>query len=277
MPLAFAWLSAEVNKRSNMLNLHSLRQEEGLLLFQNGSGALSVSVREHLNLRWLYFHDEAVQALMDCSDPSMPMLPYARAMCCALVYQNTPCRILSLGLGGGTLERFFSHKFPEVEIHSVESDTRIIDIARQYFQLPEDVVVFEADAEQFLAQAGESYDMVFCDLFDSNGLSRHLKTKEFYQHINQGLADNGVLSINVLVQSQQEMLDLLLVLRSVFPHVVAIDLPDYRNVILFAFRSEPISKNEALNRVGAMDELLGYHSLSLIQALNYLPPRSQQS
>lgn len=48
------------------------------------------------------------------------------------------CRVLCIGLGGGTLPLFLAHHFPGMDIHVVELDPVVIAAAQQAMGFPKD-------------------------------------------------------------------------------------------------------------------------------------------
>ncbi|VDM82631.1 unnamed protein product [Strongylus vulgaris] len=52
--------------------------------------------------------------------------------------RNSTAKILSIGLGGGTIDSFLHEVFPQMDITVVEISRRILDMAKKWFGLVED-------------------------------------------------------------------------------------------------------------------------------------------
>ncbi|KHJ85526.1 hypothetical protein OESDEN_14746 [Oesophagostomum dentatum] len=77
-------------------------------------------------------------------------------------------KILDLGLGGGYLNSYLHHNYPNMDITVVEHDPEILKISRKWFDLKEDERhrVMLNDAAQFVRNAaknGQVYDIIFVD------------------------------------------------------------------------------------------------------------------
>ena len=67
------------------------------------------------------------------------MLSYTRSMMAFLLFVPSPTRVVSVGLGGGSLARFVYHHLPETRITAVSKSIRKwSSAARQFFELPDD-------------------------------------------------------------------------------------------------------------------------------------------
>ncbi len=222
-----------------MIDVHSLTPDQGALLYRDTTAAPAIEVREHNGVRWLHFGDSAVQSAMLVQQPAQLLLPYLQCMLTALVFNPKPSRLLNLGMGGGAFNRFFNAFAPELEIDSVEQDPRVAAIAEQYFGVATGECHIET-AEQFLARSvaggeGErSYDLVLCDLYSEDALPQFLRTPQPYQYLAQLTEDSSVIAINLLPNSEQELLEVMQLARAAFGFTALLEVPDYRNIVLLA-------------------------------------------
>jgi SAM-dependent methyltransferase len=76
-----------------------------------------------------------------------------------------PSSVLILGLGGGTVARQLRTFHPQVRIVGVEIDPGVVDLARRYLHLPDDLEIHIADAYEWLARGDARFDVVIDDLF----------------------------------------------------------------------------------------------------------------
>ena len=116
-------------------------------------------VTQHGQYRWLQMADASIQSLMDISAPARVLSPTAVLMLMGLAFAKGRTRLLNLGLGGGAIERCLRTGFPDLEVDSVEVDSRVVVVAKEHFFLPDNQIVYEQDAEQFMANASGSYDL----------------------------------------------------------------------------------------------------------------------
>ncbi|KAK6740041.1 hypothetical protein RB195_008483 [Necator americanus] len=82
--------------------------------------------------------------------------------------RDTYAKVLSIGLGGGTLDGFLHHVFPLMDITVVDISPQIVNMARKWFGLKEDDHhrVEIADGVKFLAEKakmGWIYDVILLD------------------------------------------------------------------------------------------------------------------
>src|SRR5450759_3529900 len=83
---------------------------------------------------------DTVQAYLDLLHLSFVLTPDAR-------------RVLVIGLGGGVLPKRIWHDYPDVQVDVVELDPQIVEVARRYFDLPQDerLRVTVADGREYVA------------------------------------------------------------------------------------------------------------------------------
>jgi SAM-dependent methyltransferase len=76
-----------------------------------------------------------------------------------------PSSVLILGLGGGTVARQLRTFHPQMRIVGIEIDPGVVDLARRYLHLPDDLEIHIADAYDWLARGDTRFDVVIDDLF----------------------------------------------------------------------------------------------------------------
>lgn len=104
---------------------------------------------------------------------------------------------LILGLGGGSVANMLASKGFEVD--AVELDTRMAEVAGNYFDLSEKVNVYVDDARHFLQTRlplACKYDVILLDAFVGEVNPHHLFTREFFGVIAEMLQDSGTFFIN---------------------------------------------------------------------------------
>ena len=162
----------------------------------------SIEVVDGHGVRSLHFESAARQSAIDLMVPDRIELAYLRSMLSALLFVPKPKRILLLGLGGGTLARFFSRHFLDAEIVVVELRQAVVDIARRYFLLEAapSLSIHVMDANDFLREhvsgdGGRPFDLLIVDIFDGEGPSVLLQETCFLYRLRDVLSPEGVMAL----------------------------------------------------------------------------------
>jgi spermidine synthase len=132
---------------------------------------------------------------------------YSKMMLGALYLGPNPQKILMIGVGGGTLPTTLSSLFPTAEMHAIEIDPAVINVAKKYFDFKpgKNITVFEEDGRVFVRRAirkGYMYDLVLLDAFDHEYIPEHLLTKEFLEEVKKTILPGGVLAANTWATSR---------------------------------------------------------------------------
>ena len=98
----------------------------------------SIAVSEARGVRTLHVGGEAIQSSMRLEDPYALALDYTRCMMAFLLFHPEPREALMIGLGGGSLAKFFFRHLRKTRVRIVELDERIVVAAREHFALPPD-------------------------------------------------------------------------------------------------------------------------------------------
>ena len=171
----------------------------------DGHGVILVD--EAPPIRSLRFDSGARQSAIDLRFPWRPYLASARRLVSGLLIHPAPRRILLLGLGGGTLARFFlMNRHCTVDV--VENRQAVVAVAHRYFGLPAGrrLRIFVRDAREHIF--GEpfnraSYDLIIADVFGAHGIAPVAADPDFYHRLHQGLVPGGVLTANFWIRQLQ--------------------------------------------------------------------------
>jgi spermidine synthase len=173
----------------------------GKLIFSCVDAEGAIEVVDETTARTMHFGTRARQSTMLFRDPRELALTYTRCMMISLVmFDGVPKTVLMLGLGGGSLARFLVHHYPQCRIDAVERRPAVIELARRFFELPDQrtLQVLEKDAEQFVAQQQKlSYDLLLVDLHTPEGMATANGAPHFIGGCRRLLSDGGVLAINL--------------------------------------------------------------------------------
>lgn len=184
------------------INLPEPTQKK-LLFRQFWQGQL-IEVIQEGPYRSLRFDNRLVQSRMLEEEPDQLVLQYTQHMVTSLLFlPEPPQRILMIGLGAGSLVRFFLRHYGQCQIHVIENNEAIPPVAREYFHLPlEDprLTVTMADGAEYIATAKPipgGYDLILVDAFDHRGMSESVYSNLFFKAAKALMADTGVMAINM--------------------------------------------------------------------------------
>ncbi len=214
--------------------LYDLEDSETDSLFAAKVGEQTIEVKEYENLRWLTIDGEAIQSIVDIEAPSALMNPVTQIMLSICYFSKKLDSILNLGMGGGSIERFFNSNLPTTTLTSVESEEVIIYVAHEYFFIPNSSIVHCIDANEFINKSSNEFDLILCDMFVEEFHPEFLYTEAFYSNIQNNLSKEGILSINLIPEDESDLLEILLPLRKYFTHTYLYELDEHYNIILFA-------------------------------------------
>jgi len=201
--------------------------------------------------RSLYLDGDTLQSCMYLHQPHALVMDYSHAMMCALLFNDSPARVLLIGLGGASLVKFLLHVCPQVAIEVAEINPAVIAVARDYFYLPENcgqVEIFEAKGEELLQkrlQEGKAYDLVLLDAFDDQGPARALLQPEVLRDCRALLRPGGIFAMNLWNRPQDGFDYLYGVIAACFDGgTLKLRLAEaYRNAIAFGFH-HPVRSRE---------------------------------
>ena len=110
--------------------------------------------------------------------------------------------ILILGNGTGTFatqcERYFDK---DLHITGVEIDEKITKLAKEYFELPEDVEVITYDGRAYLNAIDKKYDVIMVDAYQDITIPFQMSSIEFFTLVKDHLKDDGVMVVNMNMKS----------------------------------------------------------------------------
>ena len=159
----------------------------------------TIAVSDERGLRSLHVGGEAIQSSMKIGDPFALALDYTRCMMAFLLFHPEPRRALMIGLGGGSLAKFFFKHLRRTRIRVVELDPRIVAAARTHFALPPDderLAVEIGDGAEALAP--ECCDVLVIDAYHDEAHVPELASTEFYDAAFLALEPCGVLVVNFM-------------------------------------------------------------------------------
>jgi len=149
--------------------------------------------------------------------------------------------VLIIGVAGGGSLKQLKHFYPELSIDAVEIDPKVIEVAKEYFDVTEgdgvDIII--EDGRTFVRNTENKYDLIELDVFSGGpNIPYYMATQEFSQDVYGILNDDGILMVNVLSSRGYIKLSDVIAntLETVFPSVYVVDLGG--NQIIVAFKNE---------------------------------------
>jgi spermidine synthase len=172
--------------------------------------------------------DRLLHSFTSLDDPTQLVYDYEQMYAEATAYQaqrkESPLRALFIGGGGYTFPRYMEALYPHSEIHVIEIDPGVTEIAYDMLGLSRDteIVTYNEDARTFLARpptssspagsrlrgtggsrhsdsaAGATYDLIMGDAFNDFSVPYHLTTKEFNDRVHAWLAEDGLYVVNII-------------------------------------------------------------------------------
>jgi len=233
----------------------------------------SIDISEEAGIRSLHFGSDWVQGAMRVRRPFDLELAYTREMMAGLLLRDAPWpkNALLVGLGAGSLAKFIHRNLPQTRSTVVEIDERVELAARLHFRLPDDPLrlnVVIADAVDFLLREERRFDLILLDGFDSSGRAGALDTAAFYAACRAHLADDGLLSVNLLGRNRGFQASAARIAAAFDDRCCVFPSCDSGNVIAFAAVGETVEVDPETLKARA-------EALRLESGLNLLPTVSR--
>lgn len=199
------------------------------------SGQL-VEIIDEGTFRSLYFGKRTLQSRNDKEAPHKLQLLYTRyMMSCLLLKEHPPKNVLLLGVGGGSLISFLHHHLPSCIIDGVDNSQQIIELARQYFNLPDspEVTIHLEDGSQFLENLPtiKKYDLILIDAFNEHGMSAAVYTSHLLKLCRNRLTEDGIVTCNLWSGNSLFLKRVQQILQAVFPSNLFIPVAGRGNIV----------------------------------------------
>lgn len=166
-----------------------------------------------------------------------------------IVESIRPSSILIIGGGAFTLPTAILNRFDDVTVDVVEIDPLLPDIAKEYFDLPDDprLSIFTQDGREYVSSSTKKYDLIILDAFSGYSIPDHLITVEAAREYEKLLTPHGVMGINFISAYHSYKQSLTYQLHAVFSDAFAtveifpcdpyMSTPYEQNLILLASKN----------------------------------------
>ena len=200
----------------------------------------AVAVTNARGVRTMHVGGEAIQSAMRLDDPWALALDYTRCMMAFLLFHAEPRRALMIGLGGGSLAKFFYRNLRKTSLRVVELDAAVVAAARQHFALPgNDARLSVEVGDGAEALAPECCDVLMLDAFEDELHVPRLASSEFYDGAFLALGEPGALVVNFMDDDPKFDVTLQRLERAFGGAVLAMPALYDPNILAFALKGVP--------------------------------------
>jgi spermidine synthase len=200
-------------------------------------GKPSIAVSDARGVRTLHVGGEAIQSSMRIDDPYALALDYTRCMMGFLLFHPEPRAVLMIGLGGGSLAKFFYRNFRKTAVRVVEVEKEIVSAAREHFALPRDDARLQVEVgDGAEALEPECCDVLVVDAFEDELHVPRLASHEFYDGAFLALREPGALVVNLMDDDPKLDLTLERLERAFGGAVVVMPALYDPNIVAFALK-----------------------------------------
>ena len=115
--------------------------------------------------------------------------------------------VLILGFGLGSIPILLEKKYNHLKYTGIEIDDEVIYLASKYVlpSLRSEIDIVQADAEAFLLQDTQRYDLIAMDVFESDYIPHRFESPEFLTALKNSLAPGGTLLYNRLAYTDSDL------------------------------------------------------------------------
>lgn len=232
-----------------LVALCSAPQARAQVLFEEYTAFHHILVEDNRGTRTLWF-DRDPQSTMSLKDPVEGAFEYTDFFHVPMILNPTADAVLFVGLGGGSGPKAFLRDYPGLLVDAVEIDPKVVQVAREYFHLPEDnerLRVAVADGRAFLRRGSRLYGAIIIDAYGSGPygayLPFHLATTEYFRIVHDRLAHGGCAVYNVMGAygdlNDYVVTSIHATLNRVFPHVYVFQAASSLNTVFVAQKLDP--------------------------------------
>lgn len=233
------------------------------LLHEEDSLYHHIIVSETSEVRILRFHkgpaaqalgSDFAQSVISLADPYSLHMRYSKYSMVATTIAQSPRRALFIGLGAGTVPKFFARQYPDCQCDVAELDGKVVEVAKKYFFLPDlpNLHVTVMDGRQFVKKAKDKYDLIFLDAYRDEMIPFHLMTKEFLDEVKAKLAPGGVVISNIAIQRESQLYPWVQrTYQQAFPTLFECGIPmSINRVLIGCAEKQPITARDLVTRAG---------------------------
>jgi spermidine synthase len=243
------------------------------------TGKSAVAVTNARGVRTLHVGGEAIQSAMQIDDPFALRLDYTRCMMTFLLFHPDPRRALMIGLGGGSLAKFFHRNLRKTSVRVVELDAHVVAAARQHFALPPDDARLSVEiGDGAEALSPECCDVLVLDAFEDELHVPRLASQEFYDGAFLALTEPGALVVNFMNDDPKLDATLKRLERAFGGAVLAMPALYDPNILVFALKGVParVEWDALRKRSESLETRLGLPFTRYVSRLRAMNPSTPE-
>jgi spermidine synthase len=230
------------------------------LIYERVTPYQTLQVYERDGVRTLR-SDRVPQAAVSLSDRQSPM-PYNHTAPAVLLIQPHIRRALMIGLGGGTVGRYLQEHDPTIDVHYIDIDPAVPEMAKRFFffQPGPRMRVTVADGRQFLHASKEKWDLIYGDAYIGQSVPFHLATAQFLDEVKRHLNPGGAFALNLAAGLTDPFSQAMYrTVRDRFDSVYLFRVHHALNALVVATQGpETLSNADLLQRGGELDRTLRF-------------------
>jgi len=245
------------------------------LLADELAGGERLEIVQLDRFRLLRWGGSSIQSAMDTEAPEHVLSPTTALLLSAVTISGRCRRALNLGVGGASIERYLAAREPQTVVDSVEECAAVLRLVESYFKFDTSGVHVES-ADNFVARAKASYDVVFCDLFSGESQAPCVTAKSFLTNLTRILSPWGTVAFNLPAADTTALIATLQTIRDHFSWVRLAGVGTHNNVIAFSKlkpAEQPDAELEAAMQAFLRDAII--HRLPFEFHLTAVPLRSR--
>ena len=156
---------------------------------------------------------------------------------------DKPKEILFIGLGGGTMPKFFYKLFTKTKLTILELNPKVIQIAKHFFKLPiskKRFTILQGDGIKYIKETEQKYDLLLSDAFEDYGLPEEFCTISYFEICRNVLSEKGIFMINLWGSDPKTPLYRDRINLVFDKQVLYVESSKPGNVIVFAFNEKNV-------------------------------------
>ncbi len=222
------------------------------------------------NKRFLSFGEDDEQSCHLKSSPHQLQHDYTQAMLLVLLFCQ-PKKVILFGLGGGCLATTLHFHFPGLKLRVVELRRAVVKLAYRFFQFPRSkrIEVFTQDVGEFVDESHKKADVIFSDIYGSDGLDMQQAQPWFIERCSELLSEDGWLVLNCWNQHRGEN-DMVSSLKDYFDDVRVCSTADGNWIIFAGKKCHSVSATQLKQSAKALSKTLGYPLTAHLARLNII-------
>ncbi len=204
--------------------------------------ALQLDVSERAGVRTLHLGSSTVQSAMRIGNPEQLMLAYTRTAMSFLLFKPEPSRVVTIGLGGGSMQKWLLSRLPKMRLHAIELHDEVVRAAQQYFRVPVDddrLQITVGDGAPWIATRADFADVLVVDGYDGRSQGESICSDAFYRDAVAHLRDDGILVVNLWGTDPRYDEYLQRIEAAFDSRVLCVPAAEKGNIIVLAFRRPP--------------------------------------